>query len=120
MTVVDGTVRLGNDHGEAVVAAGRRSLLVSSLAPEEGTAVDTASTTSWYSGKLDIVSDYGEIAYDLIRESGRVLEVWAMNADGSDKHLVKRYVGESFDDRRAVAGRCSSGCWSGPTTPSRS
>jgi len=93
VTVVSGQVRLANAHGEAVVPAGRRTMLVASRAPQEGTAVDTASATSWYSGKLDIVSDYGEIVYHMIRESGRVLELWAMNADGSHKHLVKRYVG---------------------------
>ena len=96
VTVVDGQVQLANAHGQAVVPAGRRALLVASRAPEEGAPVDTRAETAWYSGKLDIVSDYGEIAYSFVRESGRVLEVWAMSADGSNKHLVKRYVGESF------------------------
>ncbi len=95
VTVAEGQVRLTNDHGEALVDAGRRSILVASLPPQEGMPVNTFAQTAWYDGRGHIVSDFGDIAYLVRREGaqGLATEVWAMNADGSRKHHVKTYLG---------------------------
>ena len=95
VTVVEGQVRLTNDHGEALVDAGRRSLLIADLPPEQGMPVNTFAQTAWYDGRGHVVSDFGDIAYPVRREGaqGLATEVWAMKADGSRKHHVKTYLG---------------------------
>jgi hypothetical protein len=92
VTVVEGKVRLANAHGEAVVSAGRKALLVAQLPPEEGTVTDVATETAWYDGRR-IISDYGEIAYAVFRGDQNITEIWVMNADGTGKHKVKAYIG---------------------------
>ncbi len=94
VTVVRGQVRLENAHGEAVIEAGHRALLVASLPPEAGSTTNTFEQTAWYSGRRDIFSDFGDIVYTVNREDAKhvVSEVWAMNADGTGKRYVKSYL----------------------------
>jgi hypothetical protein len=100
VTVVEGKVRLANAHGQAVVHAGRRALLVAQLAPDDGELVNTAAETAWYDGRGSILSDFGEVAYSVQRADGLLMEAWAMNADGSGKHRLRSYVGSySWADR---------------------
>jgi hypothetical protein len=122
VTVVEGRVRLANDHGEATVEAGRRALLVASLPPEEGTPVNTSLQTAWYHGRRDIVSDFGDIAYLVHRKgaTGLAVEVWTMKANGSGKRLVRTYPGYSYgnvpwlSDRPWVLVQTRSLRWTGP------
>lgn len=94
VTVVSGKVRLSNAHGEALVSAGRRSVAVASRPPETGKPVKTATVTAWYDGRDRVVSAFGEIAYAVGRYTRFLLnEVWVMNADGTNKHRLKTYVG---------------------------
>ena len=95
VTVVDGAVRLVNAFGEVEVAAGHRALLVASRRPDAGEAVNPYKAVSWYYGRDQVISDFGDIAYVVTREQARglVSEVWTMNADGSDKHRLKSYLG---------------------------
>ena len=93
VTVVSGKVRLSNKHGEALVKAGTRSVLIASAAPVEGITVDTAATTAWFDGRGMAVSDFGKIAYIVKRDRSPVSEIWTMNADGSDKLKVISYLG---------------------------
>ena len=94
VTVVDGKVRLSNSLGNAILESGKRSLLVASRPPEEGASVDTALETAWYDGRGKVVSDSGEIAYDVYRPGSRVVEIWAMNSDGTGKHRIKSFIGK--------------------------
>ncbi|HUU55581.1 MAG TPA: FecR domain-containing protein [Armatimonadota bacterium] len=95
VTVLEGTVRLTNSLGETEVPSGRRALLVASRPPELGQAVNPRAAAAWYYGRRDIVSDFGDIAYVLVREQaeGLTSEVWAMHEDGSGKHRLKTYLG---------------------------
>jgi sugar lactone lactonase YvrE len=93
VTVVRGRVRLSNSHGEAVVPAGKRSLLVASRPPEPGQPVNTMTQAAWYDGRGKVLSDFGDIAYFVQRADRLITEVWAMNSDGTNKRRVKTYVG---------------------------
>ena len=95
VTVLEGKVRLTNSRGQADVTAGRRALLIASRPPETGQSVNPFTAAAWYYGRGDIVSDFGDIAYVVTREQAQGLasEVWAMNADGSDKRRLKSYLG---------------------------
>ncbi|MHC4917023.1 MAG: FecR domain-containing protein, partial [Planctomycetota bacterium] len=94
VTVVEGQVRLTNAYGEAVIQAGHKALLVASLPPEGGVATNTFDDIAWYSGRRDILSDFGDIVYTVNRQEAEYLvsEVWAMNADGTGKRHVKSYL----------------------------
>jgi hypothetical protein len=98
VTVLEGKVRLANRHGEAEVTSGRRALLVAALPPGEGEVVNRASAAEWYYGRTDIESDFGDIAYIVSRKAAQALatEVWAMDADGSNKRRLKTYLGWGF------------------------
>lgn len=122
VTVVSGKVRLSNAHGEALVQAGRRSVLVASLPPQGGAAVNTFAATAWYDGRGEVVSDFGDIPYLVSRggmsvgsstvvgtyggpgtmkmmkiryvhlERSSAHEVWVMSGDGTGKHRIKSFV----------------------------
>jgi hypothetical protein len=94
VTVVKGQVELVNARGRARVRAGRRAVLARAQAPGEGEEVSPTAALAWYTGRLDVVSDLGQIAYT-VQHDPYVIEVWAMNADGSDKRLVKTYLSAS-------------------------
>ncbi len=98
VTVLEGKVRLANSHGEAELTSGRRAVLVAALPPGEGEVVNRASAAEWYHGRTDIESDFGDIAYVVSRNESRGLatEVWAMDADGSNKRRLKTYLGWGF------------------------
>jgi Tol biopolymer transport system component len=94
VTVIQGKVRLANAHGEAVVPAGKRALLIASRPPEPGTAVSTAVETAWYDGRGEILSESGRIAYIVQRRKpDLLLELWTMNWDGTNKRHLKSYLG---------------------------
>lgn len=95
VTVVSGKVRLSNAHGEALVQAGRRSVLVASLPPQGGAPVNTFAATAWYDSKGTVLSDFGDIAYGISRGGGLVSEIWVMKGDGADKRRLKSYLGFS-------------------------
>jgi hypothetical protein len=92
VTVIHGKVRLANAHGEVIVDAGRKSLLIASLPPGSGVPADIPATTAWYDGRGTVLSDFGDIAYTF-RRSGMFTEIWTMKADGSGKRHVKSYLG---------------------------
>jgi len=93
VTVVEGKVRLANSHGEVLVEAGEKSLLQAAQPPTRGKPVNVATETAWYDGRIDVISDFGDIAYTLRREASPTVEIWAMKADGSGKHRLKGYFG---------------------------
>jgi Tol biopolymer transport system component/tetratricopeptide (TPR) repeat protein len=93
VTVVSGRVRLTNEHGESMVTAGKRALMTASRPPEPGSAVDAQAAVAWYDGRGDVLSDFGEIAYTIARADDLIREIWAMDADGSNKRRVKTYLG---------------------------
>ncbi len=117
VTVVTGKVRLSNAHGEAVVPAGQRSLMVASAAPTAGAAANVLSETAWYDGRGTVVSDFGDIAYAISRREGLMTEIWAMKADGSNKHRVRSFLGFSEERRRWLPAqqwimvKSVSACW---------
>lgn len=88
--VLDGKVRLANSHGQAIVESGKQSLLSSTAPPETGVVVNTIALTSWYDGRGETVSEFGDVAYTFQR--GTLTEVWAMKADGTGRHRVKTYL----------------------------
>ncbi len=92
VTVVSGKVRLSNAHGQALVPAGRRSLLVASALPTVGVPVNTFAATAWYDGRGAVLSDFGDIAYTIQRSARLLTEVWAMRADGTNKRRLKSYL----------------------------
>jgi hypothetical protein len=89
VTVIAGKVRLSNSHGQAVVPAGRRSLLVASRPPTPGGSVSTFAATTWYTGHASMPSGPADILYPVKRGEGLLTEIWAMKADGSGKHRLK-------------------------------
>jgi Tol biopolymer transport system component len=93
VTVIEGKVRLENAHGVAVVASGKKALLVAQLAPGNGETANIAAETAWYDGRGGVASDFGDITYTLGRGETLSTEVWAMKADGSNKHRIKAYAG---------------------------
>jgi len=93
VTVVKGRVRLENAHGQGLVRAGQRSMLVASLPPENGKPVSALAAIAWYDGRGVVVSDFREIAYVVRRGRSGFTEIWAMNADGTNKHRLKTYLG---------------------------
>jgi len=111
VTVVAGQVRLANAHGQALVSAGRKAILVADATPDGGQMVNVAAETAWYDGRGEVFSDSGEIAYLVARRPDEpktaltgtqrdflATEVWAMRTDGSGKHRVKSYTGSSCRD----------------------
>jgi len=92
VTVVEGKIRLSNAHGEALVSAGKKAMLVAQLPPDAGTAVNVVAETAWYDGRRSVLSDFGDIAYSVGR-GHLVTQVWVMKADGSDKRLLKSLLG---------------------------
>jgi len=130
VTVVTGKVRLSNAHGEAVVGAGQRSLMVASAAPAAGVATNILPATAWYDGRGSVVSDFGDIAYAVSRRQGLVSEIWAMKADGSNKHRVKSFLGFNADQgsqrkcrwlpgQQWMTLRSDSACWTDPDFEAR-
>lgn len=95
VTVVSGRVRLTNEHGESVVPAGKRSLMLATAPPNPGAPTNVLSQTTWYDGRGTVLSDFGDISYVVRRAEGLSTEIWAMKADGADKHRVKTYLGYS-------------------------
>ncbi|MEN6357008.1 MAG: FecR domain-containing protein [Armatimonadota bacterium] len=93
VTVVEGKVRLSNRHGDALVNAGSQSLLMAYLAPKPGKAVNTYKETSWYHGRGDYQSDFGDIAYTVNREKGLITEIWTVKSDGTNRHRIASFIG---------------------------
>ena len=93
VTVIEGKIRLANAHGDAVVPAGRRALLTAAERPDSGSPITSTAELAWYDGRFSVVSGQGQIAYTVTRASSPILEVWAMDTDGTGKHLVKSYLG---------------------------
>lgn len=96
VTVVEGKVQLSNAHGLALVDAGKRSILTAYGAPVGGSQANIALETAWYDGRNKIVSDTGQIVYQVSLPNNAtpaMTQIWAMNADGTGKHLVKTYIG---------------------------
>jgi hypothetical protein len=128
VTVVKGKVQLSNRHGNAVVDAGKRSLLVAFRPPQPGTTVDTYRETSWYHGRGDYQSDYGDIAYAVNRQKPMDLmtEIWATNADGTDKRRVRTLIGSALEPGPWVPGErwlsldLRSPMWTTPDAKTRS
>ncbi len=52
VTVVEGKVKLANTHGEALVPAGRKAMLIASAAPDDGTVANVLAETAWVEGTL--------------------------------------------------------------------
>ncbi|MHB0997947.1 MAG: FecR domain-containing protein [Armatimonadota bacterium] len=96
ITVVKGKVQLSNAHGMALVESGKRSVLMANNEPLQGNTANIAIETAWYDGRNRIVSDTGKIVYQISlpgNVSPALTQIWAMNADGTGKHLVKTYTG---------------------------
>jgi len=95
VTVVEGKVQLSNRHGNALVSAGKRSMLVAFRPPQAGAAVDTYKETAWYHGRGDFESDFGEVAFGVQRQTstGILTEIWTSKEDGTDKHRVRTFIG---------------------------
>lgn len=115
VTVVEGKVELSNDHGDAVVDAGKRAVLSAADAPKQGLPVNTTAETAWYDGRNKIASDTGEIVYVVRRaakphltQGAMLYEIWAMKADGSGKHRIITYAGQFWAD---LAGWCPGSQW---------
>lgn len=92
VTVVDGKVEIANRLGKALVNAGKRSVLMASAVPNTGTAVYDVGKTAWCPERYNILSDGGKIVYTVERPGSLLTEIWVMDADGSNKRLVKSYV----------------------------
>lgn len=92
VTVLAGKVRLENAHGQAVIATGKRAVMLVSAAPTAGESVNTYVATAWYDSRDQVVSEFGEIAYMVSRGDGLLTEIWKMKADGSGKQRVKTYI----------------------------
>ncbi|MCE5198056.1 MAG: FecR domain-containing protein [Armatimonadota bacterium] len=92
VTVVEGKVELSNRHGSALVDAGNRSLMVAYRPPRSGVHVNAYKETSWYLGRGDYQSDFGDLAYT-VQRGDELVEVWMMKSDGSDKHRVRSFIG---------------------------
>jgi len=81
-----------------MVGAGKKAVFTAQNAPASPVAVDVAAETAWYDGRGKIVSDFGQIAYVVERYGSPISEIWAMNADGSGKHLLKSFLGNVEPD----------------------
>ena len=95
VTVVKGRVQLSNRYGNALVDAGKRSVLVAFRPPQAGTVVDTYKETSWYHGRGDYQSDFGDVAYTVQRGNGLMTEVWSVKADGTGRDRVRSFIGRA-------------------------
>ena len=95
VTVVEGKVQLSNRHGNALVGAGKRSMLVAFRPPQAGSAVDTYKEISWYHGRGEYQSDFGDVAYSVPRDNSLITEVWAVAADGSGRQRVRSIIGRA-------------------------
>jgi hypothetical protein len=93
VTVLEGKVRLQNTHGQVTVTSGRQSVLAASRPPEAGQPANTFAAVAWYDGRDRVVSDSGELAYVIRRGRSGFTEIWAMNADGTNKHRLRTYLG---------------------------
>jgi hypothetical protein len=108
ITVVEGTIRVENAHGEADVSDGKQTILNAADAPTTGEAVNITEETAWYDGRGSVVSDYGEINYSVTtNEPGNSLpgQIWAMNTYGSNKHLVRSLLGWGGDVGQWLPGQ---------------
>lgn len=119
VTVVRGEVRLANAHGEAIVPAGRRALLVASRPPEAGAAVTSSADIAWYASRATVVSDFGDIAYRVRWRDSPVSEVWTMKADGTHRRRLKTYLGDAQELRwlpgqRWLLMSTQGQCWTRP------
>lgn len=127
VTVVEGKVELSNSHGRALVDAGKQSTLLSFRPPRAGAAVDTYRETSWYHGRGDYQSDFGDIAYVVLRQKPMSLmtEVWLTNLDGTDKHRIRTLMGSDINPGPWVPGQrwlsldLSGVCWATPDPKER-
>lgn len=128
VTVVEGRVRLSNEHGSSLVDAGRRSVLMASSRPKPGVPVDTYGETAWYHGRGDYESDFGDVAYVVNQQKtyGLVTEIWTTNADGTDKHRVRTLIGSVIEPGPWVPGErwlsldLRSPVWATPDVKTRS
>ena len=128
VTVLEGRVQLSNQHGNALVDAGKRSMLVAFRPPKAGVAVDTYKETSWYHGRGDYQSDFGDIAYAVSRQKplDLITEIWTTNADGSYKHRVRSLIGSVYEPGPWVPGErwlsldLRSPAWTTPDAKTRS
>jgi len=93
VTVIKGKVRLENARGQVVVGAGQRSTLLASAPPQSPHPVNALAAVAWYDGRDRIFSNSGEIAYVILRGRSGFTEIWAMNADGTNKHRLRAYLG---------------------------
>jgi len=93
VTVVEGKVRLVNDRGQAVVEAGKRSMLSAANAPQAGASVNVAAELAWYHGRNNVLSDFGDIVYTIYPAKALYTEIWVMRPDGSEKHRLRSYLG---------------------------
>jgi Tol biopolymer transport system component len=95
VTVVEGSVQLSNSHGTATVDAGRKSVMAAALGPVSGKRINTVAETAWFDRRNQVTSDNGQIAYITWHGASNndigQAEVWVMNADGSEKHLIRTY-----------------------------
>jgi hypothetical protein len=122
VTVVEGKVQATNSHGSSIVDAGKRAVLMADASPAAGESVNTTLETAWYDGRGKVISSTGQIAYIIRRQNSQLSEIWAMNADGSGKHLVKSYLGyimntQWFGDKLMI--NMGSLLWSTPNQAKR-
>lgn len=96
VTVVEGTVRLSNHLGDALVDTGKRSILSTKEKPKSGTVINTFAETNWYQGKGDYESNSGEIAY-FVMPNKLITEVWVVKSDGTNAHRVSTLIGSGFN-----------------------
>jgi Tol biopolymer transport system component/ferric-dicitrate binding protein FerR (iron transport regulator) len=118
VTVVKGRVQLWNRHGSALVGAGKRSLLRAFARPDSGATVNAYRETSWYQGRGEVESDFGDIAYKVARRANGLSEIWTVNANGSNRHRVASYIGDVtvgawIPGERWVNLKSESVCWRG-------
>ena len=121
VTVIAGKVKLSNPHGTALVDAGEKSMLVAYQPPQAGLTVNTYKETGWYYGRSDYLSDFGDIAYTVLRD-GLTTEIWTMKANGTGKHRVRSFIGWARDagpwllGERWLGVELSSTLWTTPDT----
>jgi hypothetical protein len=97
VTVLEGRVRLENTHGQVVVGPGEKAALPITAPPESPRSVNTRAAVAWYDSQDRVVSDSGKIAYVIRRDGGGggvgFTELWVMEADGTNRHRLKTYLG---------------------------
>lgn len=124
VTVVEGKVQLSNSHGSTLVDAGKRSVMVAYNPPQAGVAVNTHKETSWYHGKGEYQSDFGDITYTVTRGNGLISELWVMKANCSSKHRIRSFIGGCADGmwlpgERWLSIQLSTILWTTPDSKTR-